>query len=122
MDLSELAEEVEAAKNGLPDRVLENVIIALDGAETGEPVTIDALMSTDAILHLTDLIVPGWAIQLKGRAIEPNGHWMCSLRRSETKDNDEFIGQGRAPILSNAILAATLRTLEFQMRSKQIAG
>ncbi len=64
---------------------------------------------TDAVLHLVDKCLPGWTIQLKGKAIEPDGHWQCQLRESSGRDNDEIIGSGQAPTVSLALLSALLK-------------
>lgn len=79
------------------------------------------IQSTDAVIHLIDALVPGWSIHIRGRAIEPNGHWHCHLRRSEGRDNDEFIGLGKGRTLSQALIAALLRTVAYLIGRKQIA-
>lgn len=60
-------------------------------------------------IHIADLAFPNWSVNIHGRANEKDGHWRCSLRESDTKDNDAVIGFGRSPVLSQAILAATMR-------------
>ena len=64
---------------------------------------------TDAVLHLIDKCLPGWTIALKGKAIEPDGHWSCVLRESSSRDNDEVIGTGKAATVSLALLQALLK-------------
>lgn len=86
-----------------------------------EPVALDHLSSTDAVLHLIDAIVPGWTIRIKGKAIEPNGHWQCTLRRSSARDNDEFIGSGRGKVLSHALVSALLNTVNYLQAHDRIA-
>lgn len=71
------------------------------------------LRSIEEIIHLLDRALPGWSIHLDGTAHEPNGHWHCALRPSALRDNDEFIGYGKGPMLSNALLAALLRVLTY---------
>lgn len=65
--------------------------------------------STDEVIHLIDGALPEWSIKLGGRASNVNEHWVCTLRKSELRDNDEVIGFGQSAILSNALLAALLK-------------
>ena len=60
-------------------------------------------------IHIADLAFPNWSVNIHGRANEKDGHWRCSLRESDARDNDAAIGIGRSPVLSQAILAATMR-------------
>ena len=48
---------------------------------------------------------------MKGKAWMPNGHWTCSLRKTSSRDNDEYVGVGRGPTLPHALLAALFRVL-----------
>jgi hypothetical protein len=48
---------------------------------------------------------------LKGTATHPNGHWHCSLRRSDIRDNDPYIGIGAGPTLPHALLGAVIAAL-----------
>ena len=100
---------------GAPDTAtladLRAALVKLAGAV---PVpTAEHLRSIDEIIHLLDRALPGWAIHLDGTAHEPNGHWHCALRPSSLRDNDEFIGYGKGPMLANALLAALLRVLTY---------
>jgi hypothetical protein len=61
---------------------------------------------TDAALWLIDRCLPGWSIMLHGTATEPDGHWRCHLRRSESRDDDAVIGHGTAPGVGLALLRA----------------
>lgn len=63
----------------------------------------------DQILHLIDTLLPTWTIQLTGKAIEPDGHWRCSLRETRGSDEDEIIGLGSGAVLGLALVAALLR-------------
>ncbi len=62
----------------------------------------------DAVLHLIDLALPGWSIQLTGKAIEPDGHWRCSLRETRGSDEIEIVGLGTGPVVALALLGALL--------------
>jgi hypothetical protein len=61
---------------------------------------------TDAALRLVDRCLPGWSIVLHGTATEPDGHWRCTLRRSESRDDDAVIGHGAAPGVGLSLLRA----------------
>jgi hypothetical protein len=65
--------------------------------------------SAEAILHLVDVILPNWTIQLTGKAMEPDGHWRASLRESRGSDEDEMVGLGAAATVAQALIAALLR-------------
>ncbi len=119
-DLDALAAQVEDTHGPLQGPVAETAAAALSEHHADGTIDADAMASTDMILHLTDTVVPGWSIHLRGRAIEPNGHWNCTLRRNDARDNDEFIGRGKGPTLSSAILAALLRVVGYQMGQKQV--
>jgi hypothetical protein len=45
---------------------------------------------------------------MHGRA-RLDGPWRCSLRRSDTRDDDEILGLGEARTLNLAVLAAVVR-------------
>ncbi len=72
------------------------------------------ISSTDSVLHLVDQAAPGWSIHLDGKAFEPNGHWRCTLRPSDTRDDDEFIATAKGPRLVNVLVAALLRLMARQ--------
>jgi hypothetical protein len=59
-------------------------------------------------LHLVDLCLPGWTIQLTGKAQEPDGHWHCSLRESRGNDEDDMIGLGSGRLVGVALLQSLL--------------
>jgi hypothetical protein len=69
------------------------------------------ISSTDHVLHLVDQAAPGWSIHFDGKAFEPNGHWRCTLRPSDMRDDDEFIANAKGPRLVNVLVAAFLRLL-----------
>ena len=60
------------------------------------------------ILHAIDLCLPGWTIQLTGKAQEPDGHWRCSLRETRGSDEVEVIGIGTGRVVDLALLEALL--------------
>jgi hypothetical protein len=69
----------------------------------------EALTHADGAILVVDRAYPNWTVHIHGRANDRDGHWRCVLREGETRDNDRIIGSGRAPVLSQAILAAVLR-------------
>jgi hypothetical protein len=71
--------------------------------------TAERISTTDGILQVADDAYPNWAVHIHGRANDHDGHWRCTLRESESRDNDAAIGAGRSPVLAQAILAAVLR-------------
>jgi hypothetical protein len=107
--LADLSQEVEAALV-LGDDLAERARKALGAAGCTSAGEID-LDSTDQVLAAIRDILPGWNIHMKGTASLPNGHWVCSLRQSDIRDNDPFVGTGNGPTLSHALLAALLKAL-----------
>ena len=79
--LLELADKIEAALEVDP-ALAQEVFDAINALEaTGETeVAVSNLDSTDELLSLVTVVLPGWTIGLKGKAWQPNGHWTCSLR------------------------------------------
>ena len=105
--------------------VLGQVLDYLAGLELAsglsEPLTLQSVGSTDGVLHLIDDITPGWSIHIIGQALEANGHWKCTLRRSSSLDDDEFVGIGGGKVLLNAMLAALLRVVSFLTGRRSLA-
>ena len=64
------------------------------------------------LLHAVDVCLPGWTIQLTGKASEPDGHWRCSLRETRGSDEIEVIGIGVGRVVELALLAALLHVAE----------
>ncbi|WP_136646237.1 hypothetical protein [Tabrizicola sp. YIM 78059] len=64
------------------------------------------------LLHAVDLCLPGWSIQLTGKATEPDGHWRCSLRETRGSDEIEGIGLGTGRVVELALLEALLDVAE----------
>ena len=48
-------------------------------------------------------------VYIRGRANDRNGHWRCTLREDDSRDNNAAVGVGRSAVLARAILAAVLR-------------
>ncbi len=64
------------------------------------------------VLHLIDLALPSWSINLTGKAAEPDGHWRCSLRETRGSDEIELVGLGAGPVVALALLEALLSVAE----------
>ena len=78
-------------------------------AKVSKGVTAQSIATTDGAMLVADGAYPNWAVHIQGRANDSNGHWKCTLRESDSRDNDAAIGSGRSPVLAQAILAAVLR-------------
>lgn len=74
-----------------------------------------ALEPLEEVLHLVDRALPGWSIQLNGKATEPNGHWRCSLRETRGSDDIEVVGLGTSPVVALALLEALLDVASQKM-------
>ncbi len=109
--LAALAEEIEAALI-IDDALAERVISTVEQLSQKTLGKSD-LDSTDMVLDLIYALKPGWSVSIRGSAAKPNGHWRCTLRRSSSRDNDEYIGIARGPTLPHALLASLLKTLSF---------
>lgn len=68
----------------------------------------DLAEPVEQVLHMVDLCLPGWTIQLTGKALEPDGHWRCSLRESRGSDEDHVIGLGSGRLVAVALLQSLL--------------
>lgn len=66
------------------------------------------LEPVEEVLHLIDMALPGWSIQLTGKAMEPDGHWRCSVRETRGSDEIEIVGLGTGPVVALALLEALL--------------
>ncbi len=112
-ELTKLATEIEKLPiydAGLTRRAFDLVAAELPAADR-QMVEAGALGSVDAAVLLIDHEFPGWTISMDGIANEKNGHWKCTLRKSKSRDNDAFIGIGKGPKLSNALIASLLKAL-----------
>jgi hypothetical protein len=72
----------------------------------------------EALLHMIDLALPGWSIQLTGKATEPNGHWRCSLRETRGSDEIDVVGIGTGPVVALALLVALLSVTEQRAKAR----
>ena len=73
--------------------------------------------SVEQVLHLVDLCLPNWTIQLTGKAKDPDRHWRCSLRESRGSDDDEVIGLGSGPVAALALADALLHVAMQKART-----
>jgi hypothetical protein len=110
----EAAADVDAATSSLALEQVEKSLTRIGIKPQGDW---KDLSSTDHVLHLVDQAAPGWSIHLDGKAFEPNGHWRCTLRPSDMRDDDEFIATAKGPRLVNVLVAAFLRLLAHISRS-----
>lgn len=67
------------------------------------------LNMTDDAMLIADHAFPNWTVHIRGRTNDKDGHWRCTLRENDSRDSDAYIGTGKSPILSQAILAAVMR-------------
>lgn len=107
--LANLAHDIESAFE-LSDSLKEKARDAL-ATKLATPPDTAAFHSADAVLDVIRECLPGWSIHIRGTATHPNGHWHCTLRSSDVRDNDSYAGIGQAPTLSHALLAAVLGAL-----------
>ena len=107
-EIDALKEQVEAA-SALDDDLLAKTARFVLLVFPNAPPSLEAtLNSVEDVLHLIDTILPTWTIQLIGKAMEPDGHWRCSLRQSRGNDEDEMIGLGTGAVVGLALVAALL--------------
>lgn len=76
----------------------------------------ERLGTCDEAMQVADCAFPNWAVHIRGRANDKDGHWHCTLRENDSRDNDAVIGTGRSPNLGQAILAAVMR-LALKMKT-----
>jgi len=110
--LAALAEDVESAlilEADLADRALS----VINGYSGDVKIDRDGLDSTDKVMSVVYAVRPGWSVSIRGNATMPNGHWRCTLRKSSSRDNDEYLGIGRGPTLPHSLLAALLKALSY---------
>ena len=81
-------------------------------------VEVGGAASTDDALALVQACLPGWTIDLHGKALAPDGHWRCTLRESSSRDNDAFIGVGQGPSVGQSLLIALLRLVKSGARAR----
>lgn len=104
--LKALQERLQAVRD-IDQTLLHEVAEGLRPVFANAPLHPESLSEpTEAVLRLVDRCLPGWTITLHGTATEPDGHWHCTLRASEMRDDDTLIGHGTAPTVSLALLRA----------------
>ena len=91
------------------DGVARGLTFLLPEVAGSEQNLAERIGTTDTAMHIADQAFPNWAVHIHGRANDKDGHWRCTLRETDGRDNDAAIGSGRSPVLSQAILAATMR-------------
>lgn len=110
-ELDVLIEELET-RGDMPVADFEGVHYALKyllGDKASDSVPPASLATTDGALLVADEAYPNWSVNIHGRANDRDGHWRCTLRESDSRDNDLAVGHGRSPVLAQSILAALLR-------------
>lgn len=119
-ELCDLIEKIKSGDESTDDLVesafnyLKQLKLDPDGAAA---VTIAHLADSDGVLAAANKIVPGWSVHLTGKAYVNDGHWTCTLRRSQGRDNDDFVGIGKAKQMHHALLSALLETAEYVSNS-----
>lgn len=112
IELNDLILKLESAQPfGHRDKAV--VVDALDGlfpdAAIWPEARAETTESADVALHVVEKTFPNWEIKLTGKANSAHGDWVCTLRNSGGRDNDEVIGIGKSPVLAHAIYAACLK-------------
>lgn len=111
-ELEELARRVETADAidiELNDAIMKALHASFPNAAAAILISEGILASTDAIVALVTLALPGWHFSISGWALSDVGPWHCLLRRSDVLDDDEVLGIGEAHRLNLAVLAALIR-------------
>lgn len=107
-EIERLKMQVEAAPS-LDRELLAQAENALRSVFPAVPAILEVNVGVvEQLLHTVDTILPTWTIQLTGKALEPNGHWRCSLRQTRGSDEDEMIGLGTGAVVGLALVAALL--------------
>lgn len=107
-DIRNVMNQVKQASS-LDSKLLVEASALLRRAFPAIPVvTAPILEPVEELLHWTDRALPGWSIQLTGKAMHPDGHWRCSLRETRGSDEIENVGIGAGPVVALALLGALL--------------
>ncbi len=107
-EIATLRKRIESASS-LDGRLLSEAFAVLCRVFPNAPEAVGVTSEpVEEVLHLVDIFLPGWTIQLIGKAMEPDGHWRCSLRVSRGTDEDEMIGLGTGAVVGLALLDALL--------------
>ena len=89
-----------AAATSLDSDMLAEICTAAGSVFPEAPAHPEVLSDpTEAVMHLLSHCLPGWHIHLTGQAAEPNGHWRCSLRKSDAHDDDLVVGTATGPTI-----------------------
>lgn len=91
------------------DGVVHALAFLLPKAVQSDQQLAERIGTADTAMHIADQAFPNWNVHIQGRANDKDGHWRCTLREHDGLDDDVAIGSGRSPVLSQAILAATMR-------------
>ncbi|WP_299649259.1 hypothetical protein [uncultured Tateyamaria sp.] len=86
-----------------------NALTFLLPGRVPETANAQQISTADGAMLIADGAFPNWVVHIQGQANDRDGHWRCTLRESDARDNDAVIGRGRSPVLGQAILAAVLR-------------
>jgi hypothetical protein len=110
-ELDILINELES-REAMTVAEFEGVVHALQyllpGKATAD-LTPQSIGTTDGAMQVADEAYPNWAVHIRGRANDRNGHWRCALRENDRHDNDKAFGSGASPVLAQAILVAILK-------------
>lgn len=91
------------------DGIIHALAFLLPDTVDASKLSAERINATDDAMHIADDAFPNWAVHIRGRANDKDGHWRCTLRQSDSHDSDAAIGMGRSPVLGQAILAAVMR-------------
>lgn len=91
------------------DGVVRALTFLLPNSVHPDHIAADRIGTTDQAILIADDAFPNWAVHIRGRANDSDGHWRCTLRENENRDSDAAIGAGKSPVLAQAVLAALLR-------------
>ncbi len=97
LTVAEFSGVAQALHYLLPDDVMDDAKL------------VERLNGADEVMLIADHAFPNWSVHIKGRTNSQNGEWHCTLRENDGRDSDAFIGMGKSPVLSQAILAAVIR-------------
>lgn len=95
------------------DGVMHALAFLLPG-KMPKSVTVDHIGTADGAVLVVDSAYPNGSVHIHSRADDHAGHWRCTLRENESRDNDAAIGSGRSAVLAQAVLAALLRLSMLQ--------
>ena len=98
-----------AAANTLEGEMLAEIRAAAAAVFPDAPAHPEVLAEpSEAVMHLLAHCLPGWNIHLTGQAAEPDGHWRCSLRKSDAHDDDQVVGTAAGPTVPLVLALALM--------------